>query len=94
MAMGVKNWKCCKMQIDNDFLWIIHYLTIELPQNVQNFTVKPLARGSTFFHLSYEYVDIITMADKSIHLGKLLWNSSIYFVTYWHTLEKTISPLK
>ena len=40
-------------------------------QNVQNFAVKPLACGS-WFHLSFEHFNIISMVHKSTDHGKLL----------------------
>ena len=58
-----------------NFSWSALLSTIEMTsQNVQNLGVKPLA-CSLWLHLSFEYVDVIFMVDKSTDHGQLL---SIY----------------
>ena len=58
-----------------NFPWSALLSTIEMTsQNVQNLGVKTLA-CSLWFHLSFEYVDVIFIVDKSTDHGKLL---SIY----------------
>ena len=58
-----------------NFLWSALLSTIEMTsQNVQNLGVKTLA-CSLWLHLSFEYVDVIFIVDKSTDHGKLL---SIY----------------
>ena len=58
-----------------NFPWSALLSTIEMTsQNVQNLGVKTLA-CSLWLHLSFEYVDVIFIVDKSTDHGKLL---SIY----------------
>jgi len=40
-------------------------------KNVQNFAVKPLARGS-WFHLSFEYFDVVSTVDRNIAVYLLI----------------------
>ena len=46
-------------------------------KNVQNFAVKPLARGS-WFHLSFEHFDVISMVDRNIAVYLLINANNVF----------------
>ena len=69
--MDVKNCQYyCKRQIHKNFHGLYAYQLQQWRQNVQNFAMKPLACGS-WFHLSFEHFDVISMVDKSADNEKL-----------------------
>ena len=62
------NFKTVKVIVKKQSKTTIHglysYRPLKCRQNVQNFAVRPLACGS-WFHLSFEHVDVICMVDNS-----------------------------
>ena len=60
-----------KKQIDNNFPGSVLLSTVEMTSKCLKLCVKLLARGS-WFHLSFEHFDVISVVDKRRDHGKLL----------------------
>ena len=73
MEMDIKtvNECYCKKQIDNNFPWCVLLSTIEMASKCSKL-YRETTRRSSWFHLSFEHFDIISVVDKSTDNRKLL----------------------